>query len=248
MRWPFSRRQQNIEPGEVSEIVSRNVALARHLDGSDRERLGVLVAELIGSKRWEAVAGAELSNEVLVTVAANAAVPILRLDTWTYHNVRAVIIWPTTTITRGPSAGPSRGVVSDEATAIIGQAHANEGPISLSWDAALAESRNPAAGRNVIIHEFAHKIDMSDGYTDGTPPLNGQALKRWSDVLADEYERANARPSDSILRPYAWTNPAEFFAVATEAFFCLPTSLAEGKPVLYSALSSFYEQDPRGRT
>ena len=248
MRWPFSRRQRQIDPAEVGEIVQRNVALAQRLDDDDRDRLGVLTSELIDSKRWEAVAGVKLSNEILVTVAANAAVPILRLDSWPYRQVNSVIIWPTTTVTRGLRGGPSHGVVSDQPTAIIGQASPNEGPVSVSWDAAVADSRNPRAGRNVIIHEFAHKIDMSDGYTDGTPPLRGAALAEWDKVLADEYERACARPSDSVLRPYAWTNPAEFFAVATEAFFCVPSDLAQGKPVLYEALSSFYQQDPQART
>jgi Mlc titration factor MtfA (ptsG expression regulator) len=130
---------------------------------------------------------------------------------------------------------------------IIGEATPNEGPLSVSWDAALADSRNPANGRSVVIHEFAHKIDMSDGYTDGTPPLRGDSLERWTAVLADEYEHARTRPSDAALRPYAWTNRAEFFAVATEAFFCSAPALRDAKPALYEALAGFFGQDPAVR-
>ena len=121
------------------------------------------------------------------------------------------------------------------------------GRSSSSWDAALAESRWPARGRNVVIHEFAHKIDMGDGYLDGTPPLRGDALSRWTAMIDDEYGHTAARPSDRVLGSYAWTNPAEFFAVATERFFCRPAVLAEAKPVLYEALSAFYRQDPAHR-
>jgi Mlc titration factor MtfA (ptsG expression regulator) len=127
---------------------------------------------------------------------------------------------------------------------VIGQASANAGPLVLSWDAALAESRWPGRGRNVVIHEFAHKIDMSDGYLDGSPPLRGDALVRWSAMVDDEFGHTDARPSDRVLGSYAWTNPAEFFAVATERFFCRPTALAEAKPALYGALRDFYRQDP----
>lgn len=102
---------------------------------------------------------------------------------------------------------------------VIGQAAANAGPLVISWDAARAESRGPARGRNVVIHEFAHKIDMRDGYLDGTPPLRGDALSRWTAMMDDEFGHSAARPSDRVLGSYAWTNPAEFFAVATERFF-----------------------------
>ena len=96
----------------------------------------------------------------------------------------------------------------------------------------------------MIIHEFAHKIDMSDGYADGTPPLRGPALARWTPMLTDEYERTDGESADAVLDPYAWSNPAEFFAVATEGFFCVATRLADARPALYGALRDFYRQDP----
>jgi hypothetical protein len=85
---------------------------------------------------------------------------------------------------------------------------------------------------------------MSDGYSDGTPPLRGPDRDRWQAILDDEYDRLDSRPSDDALRPYAWTNPAEFFAVATEAFFCTPAVLRAQKPALHDALRFFYRQDP----
>jgi MtfA peptidase len=202
---------------------------------------------LIRTKRWEAVGDVDLTDEVLITLAANAAVPVLGLDLQVYRGVQSIIIQPTTDISSGTRAGRATGVVSDGPMAVIGQATPGTGPLSIAWDAALADSRNPGTGRNVVIHEFAHKIDMSDGYSDGTPPLGGNDLDRWTKLLADEYERIEPRSSDEVLRAYAWTNPAEFFAVATEAFFCTPVGLHHAKPTLYAALADFYRQDPRAR-
>ncbi len=227
-------------------MVGADVALAARLDPAERADHHALTIELIESKRWEAVGGLDLTTAVMVTVAANAVIPVLALDLSLYRNVAAIIVRPTTARSAGRRAGPVPGVISDHAISVIGQATPNRGPLSISWRAALANSRHPESGHNVVIHEFAHKIDMSDGYTDGTPPLRGGDLARWNEILADEYERSDLRPSDRALRPYAWTNPGEFFAVATEAYFSTPASLRDAKPDLYQALSDFYRQDPAG--
>ena len=247
MNWQSSRRRREIDDATIDEIVGRDVvlatALADELDARHRE----LTGDLIVRKRWEAVGGLELTDEVLVTIAANAAIPIVALDIDVYRNVQSIIVRPTANVSRGQRAGPVSSVVSDHPLSVIGLAAPNSGPLSLAWDAALADSRRPETGRNVVIHEFAHKIDMIDGYSDGTPPLRGTDLTRWTAILADEYERAESRPSDAALRAYAWSSPAEFFAVATEAFFCTPSTLRDAKPELYDALVDFYRQEPANR-
>lgn len=244
MWWRRNHRREELDAGVVADIVARNVAIAERMDDDAIERLCDLATHLVRHKEWEAIGGIDLTDEVLVTLAANAAIPILELGPDFYANVHAVLVHPTTRQTTGLRAGPTSGVVADDPVAIIGQASPHAGPVSISWDAALAESRDPAKGRNVTIHEFAHKIDMIDGYSDGTPPLRGEALGHWTQVLHDEYERSTPDPSDRVLRPYAWSNPAEFFAVATEAFFCTPHAVRKRKPDLYAALAEFYAQDP----
>ncbi len=246
MRWPHSHGTPVPDDDTVAAIVDRNVVLAAAFDAPSRDRLLQLTMLLLGDKRWEAVGGISLDDEVRVTIAANAVIPVLALDDSLYRDVRSIIIRPTTSLSRGRRAGPA-GVVSDEPMAVIGLAAANRGPLTIAWDAALRDSRHPERGRNVVIHEFAHKIDMSDGYSDGTPPLRGDAATGWAELLRDEYERAETRDSDSVLRPYAWSNSAEFFAVASEAFFCTPNRLRSAKPTLYGALQSYYRQDPAGR-
>jgi hypothetical protein len=229
---------------EMDAVIAANVPLVAGLDEAELARHRELTSTLVRTKRWEPVAGLSLTDEIRVTIAANAAIPILALDVAMYRKVQSIIVRPSTAISHGLRAGRADGTVADGPMSVIGQAAANAGPVVLSWDAALAESRWPGRGRNVVIHEFAHKIDMSDGYLDGTPPLRGDALARWTAMVDDEYGHATARPSDRVLGSYAWTNPAEFFAVATERFFCRPSALAGAKPILYEALSAFYRQDP----
>lgn len=167
-----------------------------------------------------------------VTIAANAATPILDLDLSLYRNVRSIIARPTAVTSTKKRAGPVPGVATDGPMSTIGEAAPHSRPMSISWDAALSDSRRPAAGRNVVIHEFAHKIDMGDGYSDGTPPLTGASLENWASLLADEYGRADSRPGDQELRPYAWTSAGEFFAVATETFFGIDTISATHRTAL----------------
>jgi Mlc titration factor MtfA (ptsG expression regulator) len=238
----------DLSSDDVDAIVAANVPLAARLDESEHARHQDLTTTLVRTKRWESVDDLSLTDEILVTIAANASLPILNLGLDPYRKVQAIIVRPTTGMSHGLRAGRAEGTVADEPMAVIGQAAANAGPLIVSWDAALAESRWPARGRNVVIHEFAHKIDMSDGYLDGTPPLRGDPLTRWTAMIDDEYGHAEARPSDRVLGSYAWTSRAEFFAVATERFFCRPVVLAEAKPVLYEALSALYGQDPANRS
>ncbi len=228
----------------IETTIDERVALAALLEPSQRHHLCELTGLLVRTKRWEAARGFELDPEMVVTIAANAAIPVLALDPAIYRGVRSVIVQPSTTRSTGRRAGPAVGVFDDTQTSIIGEASPHAGPVSIAWDAARHDSLHPASGRNVVIHEFAHKIDMADGFSDGTPPLRGPALARWSELLADEYDHAATRPGDDALRSYAWTNRAEFFAVATEAFFCTPTRLLDAKPRLYGAFSDFYGQDP----
>lgn len=227
---------------QIAETVNANVALARRFDEPTRRRHTELTAELVATKHWEAVNRFPLTTEMVVTVAANAAVPILELDVRLYRQVAAIVLHPSATTTHGPRQGASASTVTEHPLPIIGQAGANAGPVLISWDTALEHSRNPEAGQNVVIHEFAHKIDMSDGYVDGIPPVRGDELERWQRLISDEYEDHRGREPDPILRTYAFTNEAEFFAVATETFFCRPVELRAAKPRLYAALAGFYHR------
>ena len=218
------------------------------LDDDERARMGELMTWLLGRKRWEAARGFELTDEIRLVIAAQAALLILGLDVDAYRDVTSIIVHPTTVTLRGPRPGPAAGVMTDGPLPILGQASDRRGPVIIAWDAVRADARHPERGHNVVIHEFTHKLDMLDNVVDGTPPLPDRAARRrWVEVCTAEFRRLRAGRGGHLLRSYAATNPGEFFAVATEVFFALPAELQAEKPDLYGVLRDFYRQDPAAR-
>lgn len=245
--WGRLRRDRTGLPAAWRDLTAASVAHWAVLDDSERDRLGDLMAQL-AERRWEAANGFELTDEIRVVIAAQAALLILGLDIDCYRDVTAIVVHPTTVTLRGERAGPARGVVTDAPLPIVGQAQSRRGPVVIAWDAARAGARHPERGYNVVLHEFAHKLDMLDGLVDGTPPLpDSAARRRWIDVCTTEYDLLRAGEGGTVLRAYAGVNPGEFFAVATEVFFDRPAELLAEKPGLYDVLRAFYRQDPAAR-
>ena len=128
------------------------------------------------------------------------------------------------------------GVVIGDPGAVDGESHHGDGPIMLTWASFRREAATMRFGRDVVLHEFAHKLDSRDGVVDGTPLIpEAAARQRWIDVCTAEYEAVRA--GRSVLRTYAGTNPGEFFAVATEAFFTVPLDLRSLQPDLYDVVT-----------
>ena len=195
--------------------------------------------------RWEPARGFELTEAMKVVIAAQAALLLLGLEIDDYPKLTSVIVHRSTVRLHGPHA-TGGGTYSASTRYLSGQAHST-GPLVLSWGATRRGARSPHLGQNVVYHEFAHRLDMLDGITDGTPPLGSEdARRRWVEVCTAAYDEVRAQGSP-VLRPYAGTNPAEFFAVATEAFFTRPADLKEHEPDLYEELRRFYNQDPARR-
>ena len=141
------------------------------------------------------------------------------------------------------------GELAEAPAPIAGQAWQG-GPVILVWDDVRRDARHAEDGRNVVFHEFAHKIDMVDGPVDGTPPLpDGEALRSWAEVCSEVFLALKRHEPEvqRVLDPYGARNEAEFFAVATESFFERPGALKEALPELYALLSDFYRQDPAAR-
>jgi Mlc titration factor MtfA (ptsG expression regulator) len=139
-------------------------------------------------------------------------------------------------------------MVADGSPPLHGEAHHDRGPVLLAWDEARFAARHRGRGHNVVLHEFAHKVDMLDGVVDGTPLLPDRAaLDRWIAVCATEFELMRIGEAGPLIDDYAATDPGEFFAVATEVFFDRPIDLRDAKPDLYEVLLGFYQQDPAAR-
>ncbi|WP_436793452.1 zinc-dependent peptidase [Actinospongicola halichondriae] len=234
-------------PDDAEELIAREVVHWRHLDADEREALLGITEWLLRHKTWEAARGFALDDTIRVVIAAQAALLILGLSTDHYHLVTSIIVHPAGMTTHGERAGLARGTVTDSILPIHGLAQDRRGPVLISWNQAIAGARHPEWGHNVVLHEFAHKIDMLDGIIDGTPPLARPDRRRWVDVCTEVYESVRAGEPRPPLRAYGGTNPAEFFAVATEAFFDRAVDLSEAEPDLYDVLRAFYVQDPAAR-
>jgi len=242
---PRVRFRREPIPAEWREIVARNVPLAARLPAADRERLLRLAQVFLHDKPLEGV-GLELTDEIRVTVAAQACLLLLKLDYPCYPTLRRVLIYPGVFHPRRVDM-PRFGEIERPPQATLGEAWTS-GVVVLSWDSSLVGSLNPQEGHNVVLHEFAHVLDGENGAMDGLPLLDHpSAYRTWGYVFRSLYERqveAALEGGATPLHPYGATNRAEFFAVATEAFFQTPVELQQRLPELYEELRKFYRQDP----
>lgn len=224
------------------------MALWAQLDPGERRDLEATALWLLATKRWEASHGFTLTQDMRVTIAAQASLVVLGLGRDPYRIVSAIVVHPSTVTLRGERAGPVPGTVTQGPLPILGQASDERGPMLIAWDAVLRDGAHPERGMNVVHHEFAHKIDMLDGYADGVPPLGDRVTRRrWDEVCGATFASLRAGRDHPVLRSYGAVNLAEHFAVATEAFFNRPVDLVDHEPDLYGVLADVYLQDPAAR-
>jgi MtfA peptidase len=250
--WLEQRRRKRVLatpfPEEWLTILGRNMVHFGYLDADEKQRLTELVQLFVAEKDWEGCGGLSLTDEIRVTIAGQACLLVLNLDHVLYANVETILVYPSAVVPKrvDDSIFAAPGIVQD-VMPLIGEAH-RRGPVILTWDAVRRGGIHPERGHNVVYHEFAHKLDMLDGATDGVPPLADRAAyERWTRILKQEYQQLREL-SDSgregLLDPYGSIDEAEFFAVATEAFFDAPLALLDRHAALFEVLRAFYRQDP----
>jgi hypothetical protein len=239
-------------PPEWEAIVRANVTHYSVLDAAERTELCAMMQVFLEEKNWEGCGSLILTDEIRVTIAAQACLLQLGLPHDYYRNVESILVYPSTVVPpeQQPGVFESVGSLVEASVPILGQAFAR-GPVILVWDAVLHGARHPEQGHNVVYHEFAHKLDMLDGAADGTPPLaDRDQLAEWVAVCSREFLRLRSlaeKGHKTFLDAYGAKNEAEFFAVATEEFFDRPLALQGHAPDLYHVLSAYYRQDPAGR-
>ena len=239
-------------PPEWEAILRANVVHYGMLEGAERTELCAMMQVFLEEKHWEGCGGLDLTDDIRVTIAAQACLLQLGLPHDYYRNVESILVYPSTVVPPERKIGFFESVSGplEASVPILGQAFA-QGPVILVWDAVLHGARHPAQGHNVVYHEFAHKLDMLDGAADGTPPLaDREQLAEWMSVCSREFLRLRSLAEGghkTFLNAYAATNEAEFFAVATEEFFDRPLALQGHAPDLYRILSQYYRQDPLKR-
>lgn len=207
------------------------------LDETERARLEDLIRVFMAETEWEGVDGLEVTDDMRLLVSAGACTLLLGLDMNRYPNVSAVVLFPRTPVRR-QTRSLGGGIMDEAVMHLGGEAHPH-GPVMLVWPSV----RRSRPGRNVVLHEFAHKLDMADGYSDGIPATIDRSGGARLDSLL-EASFVGLTEGAGFLDVYATTSRVEFFAVVTETFFEDPIRVVEGSPDLYQALVDLYGQDP----
>jgi Mlc titration factor MtfA (ptsG expression regulator) len=246
---PRHRLKRAIEapfPQEWVEIVERNIQVYRNLPGDLRQQLRRLIKQFLHQKHFTGAAGLEITDEIRVTIAAEACMLLLNRHTGVYPSLKYIIVYPAAFVVDRPQGGID-GTVQHGRKGLLGESWSN-GKVILAWDHVLHGSRNFADGQNVVLHEFAHQLDSASGSTNGAPILTGDnCLRTWAATLSGEFEDLQHdawRGRRSIMDHYGATSPAEFFAVATETFFEKPVQMRKHHAELFEVLKCYYRVDP----
>jgi len=226
-------------------ILSSNLALYEKLPGALKEKLHGLINVFLSDKVFSGYNGLEVTDEIRVTVAAQACLLLLNRDGDLYPSLKNIYMYPSAFKSLQPTYdGPVK--VMEESIRIGESWHL--GHVVLSWHHSQQGGRNDHDGHNVVFHEFAHQLDHQDGAIDGTPILDEtDSYKDWSDVFSEEFNALRKKVSShrkSLIDYYGATSEGEFFAVVTELFFEKPVVFKQEHPKLYAELEKFYHLNP----
>jgi MtfA peptidase len=245
-QWRRKRIRGRPFPAAWRAILRERVPYARRLPSDLQLQLQKHIQVFIAEKSFIGCDGLAITDEVRVTIAAQACLLLLNRPDHYYPRLHQVLVYPGPfTVDRPRRDGI--GLVHDETRVHAGESWAH-GQVVLSWPDVLEGAAIVDDGRNLVIHEFAHQLDQEKGHANGAPDLaDFQRYPRWSRVLGQEYVALQERMRNcecGIIDPYAATDPAEFFAVCSEIFFEQPRAMATEHPALYGELSRFYRVDP----
>jgi Mlc titration factor MtfA (ptsG expression regulator) len=238
-------RQQPF-PEEWKRTLERNMPYYRRLPQEDRDELHGHTHVLLAEKNFEGCGGLEMTDEIRVTIAAQAAVLLLHRETNFYPRLYSVLVYPSSFWVR--DAEPISHDMAIEGEEVrLGESW-DQGAVVLAWDEVRSGAPRFQDGYNVVFHEFAHQLDQENADADGFPIIHDRELREtWSQVLHREFERLqrdiefNRR---TVVDDYGAEDPAEFFAVVTECFFERPMLLKRERPELYEQFRLYYRQDP----
>lgn len=233
-------------PPHWRDIIRKNVPYFSRLPEEDRRELEGHIQVFIAEKHFEGCGGLEMTEEIEVTVAAQACILLLHREPHYYPGLSSILVYPHAFVVKGyEELAPGYRLETNQVH--LGESW-QQGALILSWDDVQAGAADVHDGHNVVFHEFAHQLDTEDGRADGAPIMPRRSMYiSWARILSREYEKLREdikHGRHSLLNPYGATNAAEFFAVATEFFFEKPRQMRNRHPELYEELKAFYQQDP----
>lgn len=238
--------RRNPIPHHIWHSATQQIVVLQGLDAVQMAHLRELTTWFLHSKSINGMHGLEVTLSMRVVVAAQACLLILNLGIDYFDNWVEVILYPGVFRVNHEQMD-AIGLVHIEASVLSGESWLR-GPVILSWDDVEQDSYHSQAGHNVVLHEFAHKLDGLNGGTNGMPPLHGDMHReQWTEAMSAAYDALClqvAAGESAFINPYAATSPAEFFAVLTEYFFTAPDILKKEYPNVYRQLALFYRQKP----
>jgi Mlc titration factor MtfA (ptsG expression regulator) len=251
------RRRKKIASRSFPEawlvLLKKNVPLYSRLPQADQDELRRHILVFMAEKRFEACGGLRMTDQIRITIAAHACILLLHRRTDYYPGLKSILVYPRAYVAANTHHLVG-GTVLESHDVRLGESW-HHGSVVLSWDDVRRSAGDVQDGQNVVFHEFAHQLDSSGGRGDSTPVLQDRSsFIAWARALGEDFENfrqaieedrgAAATHASPVLDEYGATNPAEFFAVATECFFEVPNDLQQRYPRLYDELKRFYQQDP----
>lgn len=234
-------------PRHYAEILRKNMPVYTRMPADLQMQLKRLIQQFLHQKKFVGCDGLTITDEIRVTIAAKACLLLLNRPTPVYPNLSFILAYPSAFIVPR-SEVEDGGLVTHGNQTLLGESW-DDDRVILAWDHVRRSNSNLAPGFDVVLHEFAHQLDSESGSTNGAPYLMSKArYERWSSVFLQEFallQEAAQHQSASVIDHYGATSPAEFFAVATEAFFEKSQALDRERPALFAALREFYCVDPR---
>ena len=249
-RWQASREARVLArraiPDALWQLTMARLPFLTWRSEADLAELRRLASLFLDSKEFTGANGLQVDDAMAVCIAAQAVLPVLRIGLAPYDSFVGIVVQPDEVLARR-EVMDDHGVVHAYDEWLTGEAM-DGGPVMLSWRDVEDAGSSADWGYNVVVHEFAHVLDMGDGAADGVPPLaSAQARREWLDVLMPAYDRLGEQVAcgdDTLLDPYGAQGPEEFFAVASETFFVSPNALRAEHPDLYGLLARYFQQDP----
>jgi len=233
-------------PAAWREILKQNVPYVRHLPADLQLQLKRHVQVFIAEKEFVGCADLNITDEIRVTIAAQACLLLLNKRADYYPELQHILVYPNSFVVNRERADVT-GVMHEQRQVLSGESW-TQGKVILSWRDVLAGAKEIADGRNVVIHEFAHQLDHHDGNANGFPLITNRHLRRrWSEIFTREFTQLQHQATQqqpTVLDYYGATNPGEFFAVATETFFEQAAKLEVHHPAMFKLLCDFYKVNP----